>query len=328
MKEYENHMTRTVTKRIVSLLLILLVCAPTISHGEEVDGHILDNETFFATEIGYRRKWFDRALSSVSISDTQSFFFVPDTEEHLLANLTLVSSTDAAVVKTAEDAVESIGQLVSIAKAVQDGLKDGIAFSYSLLGKHAATGIGYLVGDEDIWLWSENRQAVMLPIVFYDETSGDLVDDVYLMVVAKAAEGNGYVALYNDKEIVADYLTQVEVNSEASDFQRVIIQWFVHNYDEIMGSANVSEENAPVSDGMTRDSYIGIVTVTSNKSINVREEATQDSELAGVVRSGQWFYVLSIAENGWYEIQLAYGVTGYVSPILVKFTKLKGGKAP
>ena len=62
---------------------------------------------------------------------------------------------------------------------------------------------------------------------------------------------------------------------------------------------------------------MGWIVIRAHSSANVRREGTIESEVVHIVREGDWYPVLSIAESGWYEIQITRNLTGFISPKLV-----------
>lgn len=72
---------------------------------------------------------------------------------------------------------------------------------------------------------------------------------------------------------------------------------------------------------------IGVVTIheTLKNGVNVRVEPDQNTEMIGYVPMFTSYICLSVASNGWKEILLPTGVTGFVSGKLVDYTPNEPG---
>lgn len=56
------------------------------------------------------------------------------------------------------------------------------------------------------------------------------------------------------------------------------------------------------------------VRIQESGNVNVRAKPNADSARVGSAKAGEIYPCLSIASNGWYEIELPNGKTGYISP--------------
>ena len=63
--------------------------------------------------------------------------------------------------------------------------------------------------------------------------------------------------------------------------------------------------------------YLGWIFIQANGSANVRKKDAVESEVVHIVQEGTWYLVLSVSDNGWYEIQISENLTGFISPRLV-----------
>lgn len=68
------------------------------------------------------------------------------------------------------------------------------------------------------------------------------------------------------------------------------------------------ERSLPPDNGAARQ-----VKITHNSSVNVRKQASSDSEKVGTAKSGGVYQHLDTAANGWYKIRLENGKEGWVS---------------
>ena len=59
-----------------------------------------------------------------------------------------------------------------------------------------------------------------------------------------------------------------------------------------------------------------MIRITTDSDVFVRTQPDAESEKTGYARSGKKYLLLSISDNGWYEIQLEDGTSGFVSPKL------------
>lgn len=85
-------------------------------------------------------------------------------------------------------------------------------------------------------------------------------------------------------------------------------------------TATISAPNLPSvgspAQATPRPKYLGWIVIQANNSANVRREDSVDSEVVHIVRDGDWYPVLSVSENGWYEIRISKDKSGFVSPKL------------
>lgn len=84
----------------------------------------------------------------------------------------------------------------------------------------------------------------------------------------------------------------------------------------IAPTAAAKAQEAAVSSGTYK--YIGVVTVISDKSANLREAGDSGAAAVGHAKPGSTYQCISISDSGWYEISYAGG-SAYIAPSLVSF---------
>ncbi len=60
--------------------------------------------------------------------------------------------------------------------------------------------------------------------------------------------------------------------------------------------------------------FVGKVVIRQEGNVNVRKKSNADSAKVGTAKAGAVYPCLSVADNGWFEIQLENGTVGFVSP--------------
>lgn len=73
---------------------------------------------------------------------------------------------------------------------------------------------------------------------------------------------------------------------------------------------------------------IGTLVITNPNNVNVRSGGGTSYGIVGLAAPGDIYQVISRTSNGWYEIVLDNGTTGFVSGNLVQFTPGAGGTVP
>ena len=63
-----------------------------------------------------------------------------------------------------------------------------------------------------------------------------------------------------------------------------------------------------------RAALVGKVLILGSGTVNVRAAAGQKGKKIGAVKTGEYLELVSVAENGWLEIRLEDGKTGFISP--------------
>ena len=83
-------------------------------------------------------------------------------------------------------------------------------------------------------------------------------------------------------------------------------------------SAEPEKPSADTETAKAEVSFSGERSIRTQKegSVNVRKSPSSDSERIGAAAPDSVFPLVSISENGWYEIRLRDGTTGFISPNL------------
>lgn len=83
-------------------------------------------------------------------------------------------------------------------------------------------------------------------------------------------------------------------------------------------SAEPEKPSADTETAKAEVSFNGERSIRTQKegSVNVRKSPSSDSERIGAAAPDSVFPLVSISENGWYEIRLRDGTTGFISPNL------------
>lgn len=305
-------------KNILCLALTCALLCGAAAIAEEMPGVTLENETYLPLEDDFRTLAFDKTLIAATLSDSLAIIFDETADERFLPNLSLSYTADFPTITGEEGMLSFVIELVQAMNLIQDVRPDTPAINRALTAEHEASGLGIVLGEESLWLWAENGKAVMLPLYFYNETTGQMIDGLYLLSILQSGEASGWVNLYNDPAILMSYLGHVEVNSEQSDFQRAMIAWYLVTHHAAAPTPAQAAQPS-VADG---SGYLGTVFITAkNGSAHVREDSNEQSTSIWVVLHDQRYFVTGIAENGWYQIEHRDGRTGYISPLVVKFNE-------
>ena len=302
-------MKRTIA---LSLIFLLLLC-PFSALAEDLYGFVIDEDVFYAMEMAFSQGDFTGKMNSVDLSETQTLVFDPTQTERLMPNLAVTVAEAEAFTADAEAVAATLGSLIETMQYLQDRFPETFFFNNEMVSPYSEDGLSYLVAETDIWLWPESLGAVLIPVCFYENKGGMLIDGIYLLEVKAPEENTLCYILYNDPRHVADYMMHVTINSEGSPFQRALAYWFVQNY--------YSETYDEAAHVVMEDS-IGMVLVTVN-NCNIREQSNTDSRVVARASRDDEYPVLSIADNGWYQIRYADGMAGYISPTLVEFSTIE-----
>ena len=271
-----------------------------------VRGYVIENDVFFTMEENFRQADFSGEMGSVDLSETQTLLFNPTPVDRLLPALS-VTITDADPFSEDADALAAtLGSLIGVMQYLQEQFPDSFLFNEEMAAPYEDAGISYLVAEPEIWLWPSSAGAVLMPVCFYENRRGTLIDDMYLMEVMAVEDGGLCYILYNDPQHVADYIEHVTITADDSAFQYALAFWYLKNY--MLSSTDIEQE----------EGALGMLRVT-NTLCFVRASSDTGSRIVARVRRGEWYPVLSEAENGWLEIRLTDGTVGFISPNLVEF---------
>jgi hypothetical protein len=271
-----------------------------------VRGFVIDNDVFFALEETFRMTDFSGEMSSVDLSETQTLVFDSKPVDRLLPTLSVTLSEADPFSEDADELASTLGSIIGVMQYLQEQFPDTFLFNDEMASEYETSGLGYLVAEPELWLWPDSAGAVFIPVCFYENARGTLVDDMYLLEVLAVEDGGLCYILYNDPQRVADYMEHVTVNADASAFQYALAFWYLKNY--MLTAIDIEQEEGAA--GMLR---------VLNTLCFVREFSDSSSRIVSRVKRGEWYPVLSIAENGWYEIRLTDGSIGYISSNLVEF---------
>lgn len=312
------------TSYMLVLMLVFLVPASAMANDAAVSGFVLNTDVFYTLESELRQAALDRPLKSANLTDTITLFFDGEISDHLLPNLALIDTQTTSLAEDVPSMVEMVQGIVTTLQTLQASFPDAFLFNTEMVAPYIETGVSVMVGGAEIWLWAQNGLAVMLPLYFASEENGAMLDNPYLLTLVTTNDNGSYYTLYNDPNLLMQYVAQVEFSSEGSDFQHQFVVWYLSVHMNGSGdetkpatTGNLQEEN--MQDKPEEGKYLGTVTVKAPSSANVRAAADTGSDVVEVVKNGHRYNVLSIAENGWYEIELRDGRTGFIAPSLVIF---------
>lgn len=289
-------------KKLVWWIALLSLVAGIGAGASAQAGATLDDNTFYDLEAGFYGDAFHGTLQRLELSPKRMLLFVPGAATHFMPNLVMMDP-DAGMPADDFDSVNGIlDDIVSSVMSAQSEHEDIFLFNDAMAEPYAENGLVVSLGDAQTWRWAEDGMGLMAPFYFQDATSFVRVDNPYLLsIVASEGDGTRY-ALYNEPRVVLSYLQQVALDPDASAFQAELAQW---------------QAQSPTVAALGES--LGTVTVMSERGANVRAQSNTDAEIVEGVRPGQTFSVVSIAPNGWYEIALGDGRTGFIAPGMVSF---------
>ena len=128
---------------------------------------------------------------------------------------------------------------------------------------------------------------------FADQESNPVEDVMYLQI-RFFEEKRTTVWITHDKETIRTYLQMTG--------------------QKTIGGIAIGEE----TEALEKEPNTQTVTIRSSGSVNVRAEPNKDAKKVGIAQAGGNYPLVSSAENGWLEIRLEDGETGYISPKMVK----------
>lgn len=277
---------------------------------KEVQGFVLPNSIFFGMDQFFRQADFSGELASVVLSETQTLIFNSKKTDHLLPNLTVTLTEAKSFTEDVDTLVSALGSLIGTMQYLQEQFPEEFLFNEELFEQYDDVGVSYAVAEPEIWLWQESARAVFIPVCFYENENGTLIDNMYLLEVVAADKGTLSYILYNDPQCVMDYMAHVTVSADGSPFQQALVFWYLQNHllaDE--GSTDVA------------DSTIGMVRITNEDGF-IRYSNDANSRVVKHVQQGEEYPVLSVEGNGWYKVLCEDG-KGYISSKVVEFFESK-----
>jgi len=295
----------------LALLALLWAIPPAIAEDVTVvRGFVIEDGVFRAMDETFRQD-ISGVMSSIALNETQTLTFRPGLTDRLLPNLAVTVAGADSFAEDVETLAATVGSLIETLQVLQQQFPEAFLFNDEKAQAYAAVGLSYLVAEPELWLWPESAYAVLVPVCFYENEGGQLVDGIYLLEVTATSGGTLCYILYNDPQHVADYMAHMTVSADQSPFQHALAFWYVQNYLE-----QVLEE----AGGAPEEATVGTVQVIHSSDVNVRPTSDAASRAVAWAKPGAEYPVLSVAENGWYRIRCTDGVTGYISPNLVRFT--------
>jgi hypothetical protein len=261
------------------------------------------DELFYALEDSFFQPTFIGNMKTVDLSESETLVFNSSREQdRLLPNLYITMSLEEPFEVNMEMIKAMVVRILGVTDYLQEAFPEEPLFNVKMMEDRAKSGLGYMVAEPDIWLLPESCSAVMIPVCFFDNESGNLVDDIYLLEVVATEEGALRYALYNNLKYVGKYIENVKISSDGSPFQAVLVQWYLQNYLEIMWE----------------EIMIGTVCVVTAVGY-VGEKDNINARVVARVWQGEEYPALTETENGWYLIRYAYKVFGFISPKQVEF---------
>lgn len=134
-------------------------------------------------------------------------------------------------------------------------------------------------------------------------------NELYLMLRNSVKDGNEeypYVRTYlliTDQNVIADIARAIDIIGEDEGRYSILHEWLKRREN---GKAETSEAEI-AEEGMN-------IKIHKEGNVNVRQKSSADSAKVGSARAGATYPCLSVADNGWFEIQLEDGTVGFVSP--------------
>lgn len=301
-------------KLCILLVALLLAATPALAEEVEVAGYVLEADAFAAMEEGFRTAAFDGEMYTVELTETQTLMFVPEETEHIVPSFTVMIREPVALVDDLDEMVAIVQSMLEMMQMQQGLHPEAMAFNNEMVQPYLETGLGFAVADRSIWLWAEDGSGMMLPIYLHDATTNALADSLYLLSICRASADSGYYALYNEAAQVVEYLSHVEIRSDASTFQQALALWYMESFvSEADLAAAQAEASAPETEANVGDR----VRVTTNGG-NARAEGSEDAEVVQRIAQGKEYTVVSVTDQGWYEIELEDGQTAFISSKIVE----------
>lgn len=227
-------------KAIAFLLFLFLLLSTSLAEAssvnsmnkpvETVRGFVIENTMFSDMENVFQQNTFSAEMSAVALSETQTLVFNPKQVDHLLPNLIMTLTDAESFTEDVDTLVSVLGSLIGTMQYLQDQFPDSFLFNDEMIAEYAESGVSYAVSEPEIWLWQESAGAVFIPVCFYENGSGMLVDGIYLLEVLVTDTGSLCYMLYNDSQCVVDYMAHVTIGAGNSPFQQALAFWYLQNH--------------------------------------------------------------------------------------------------
>lgn len=160
--------------------------------------------------------------------------------------------------------------------------------------------------------------------IFITDANKDVIDHaLYLFGIFIGAEETT-LWICADQDLIYDAMLSVSPPANDGKYEETtyMYQWLASRA-QLEGKSDAFEEfmlrgvSMRLAASGGRRATAGTVTVTNEKSVNLRKGPSADSESVGTAGSGEILRVVGIAENGWYEVAIQGG-TAFISPKMVK----------
>ena len=141
----------------------------------------------------------------------------------------------------------------------------------------------------------------ILRFAFLDEEKGKQLEEREYLAVRFYGEGRTTLWLTGDKALIAAYTRKLGGKKT-----------------EIAAAAAAATPVPAIAETRESGSMTLTVRIREGNAVNVREKPSRGGKAVGWAMGGERYPLLSTAENGWLEIRLPDGKTGFVSPKMVK----------
>lgn len=267
-------------------------------------GMVLEDNIYSQMDDAFFDETFGGEVSSVQISDTVRFSFVPQAPEGMLPNLLIELADGASLPETPEDMLTVVHSIIETAQYLQAEFPDAFIFNNALAQTYSEAGLGFTIAEPEIWLWTAARNSVLLPFYFHEQVENAFADGMYLLSLRQSVDGKNYYTLYTNPAYVAEYMRTVPLDASQSQIQTALMVWLVEQYIATSESPAETEETAIH------------LTVTALKA-NLRASASAESDVVAAVYKDERLKLLGAAENGWLEVETEAGQQGFILSSLV-----------
>lgn len=193
--------------------------------------------------------------------------------------------------------------------------------------------IGFQIAQVYQQLLGDSVKLMKLPIQLHriSEKSSSQEGSLGYLLVAHAAFSDGNVfmgdmmlyALKINEQVAEDhryiYVRFADPLGDGSQFYawNIADQQLVQEIVSMMGGSQTAQDGAQQETAQEEKAQ-RYVQIRKDGSVNVRQKSNADSKRVGTAKANAKYPCLSVAKNGWFEIQLEDGTTGFVSPKMAK----------
>lgn len=138
-----------------------------------------------------------------------------------------------------------------------------------------------------------------------------LDDELFVMAETSSDTSARYVLIpwQNTVYAIVHDLTQLNLLQD-----NAVLSWLDRHSEYLEQDSLPVDLNQVKAGNITASAITQSVRIHADGAVNVRSEADAKSAKVGSAKASGTYPVLSIAENGWFEITLEDGTIGYVSP--------------